>query len=314
MAEIDLSGIDPLRLAEVRRRIDILNRFGALKRPTGAQSDAFAAEMGTSKPQFYRLAKLWRLHKNPLLLCGGTRKPHRAQRTDGVTPAVKKIVSDVIEAMGSDARISKICREVAIRCERVGEAVPSRSGIWPYVMDARARGGQQTEGPRRIVLGRVWAKVPTLHEGTTFFPEILLACELPSRRIVGFDISVDPARIADPALALAMAFTAHQDLREGVEIVMDAGDAIAVRDVYMHWVGSEPQPMSHFTTGILSRSLGRRLAEMPILYRPTIASTERLLKSKINSPVSGADAIEHIKLSIGRHNDPLPSHPSDYGV
>jgi hypothetical protein len=41
MKEVDLSGIDPLRRDEVRRRIGILQRYLALKSPTKADAEHF---------------------------------------------------------------------------------------------------------------------------------------------------------------------------------------------------------------------------------------------------------------------------------
>ena len=46
MKELDLSGVDPLRRNEVRRRIEILNRHVALTAPSTAVAKAHAAQMG----------------------------------------------------------------------------------------------------------------------------------------------------------------------------------------------------------------------------------------------------------------------------
>ncbi|WP_137864595.1 MULTISPECIES: hypothetical protein [unclassified Sphingomonas] len=73
MKEVDLSGIDPLRRDEVRRRIGILQRYLALKSPTKADAEHHAKQIGIGVQQFYRLAKVWRIKGEPEAVGAGTR-------------------------------------------------------------------------------------------------------------------------------------------------------------------------------------------------------------------------------------------------
>lgn len=58
MGELDLSGVDPLRWPEIRRRVAVLQSFAALDRPRAADRQAHAAQLGVGVAQFMRLFTL----------------------------------------------------------------------------------------------------------------------------------------------------------------------------------------------------------------------------------------------------------------
>ena len=79
MEELDMSGVDPLRYAEMRRRIAVINEFVAIEHTPKAVREAFAARLGIGEKQFMRLVATWRALGDKLLLAadciGGGPKP-----------------------------------------------------------------------------------------------------------------------------------------------------------------------------------------------------------------------------------------------
>lgn len=305
MHELDMSGVDPLRHAETLRRIAILRRYVSLTRPSAKQTEAHAVELGMSRSQFYRLAKAWRLHKDPRLIAGGSERGSKRNRVDGVSDEAKAIVADVIDELGADARQADIVRLASEHCGEAYVPSPSRGALWTYVMDARSDGGQHPSLARpEIIVGRIWAKVPSRHGDDIVFPQISLVLELPSRRILGTDLSFDPDAPPRSSRALARALDRFSIDAQAV-LIMDEGDAAHLRAEAPTLLAGRPAPVVRPPANLLSKFLGRRVGGMAIIYRPNMASTERLLRSQINSPAEPDIAAQHIERAIKRHNAAL---------
>jgi len=304
MKDIDLSGVDPLRRREARRRVEILNRFLAIDSPTTADAARHAEEIGIGVPQFYRLAKAWRIHRDPGSVGAGKVGTRRTRR-DGIDPLAKSIVSAVIADVGADAPHEEISIEVVRRCEAAGVRPPSRGVLWTYVMDCRATSPINTGQPRRVVLGRVWAKLPTRHAEDEIFPEMVLALLLPDRLILGTDISCNPARKASASLALARAFASMSTNFSPVEVLVEAGDADEVAPVHLGRLGTMPQPYKASVSRLLSANLGRRIGGLGLLYRQHTAKTGRLLSARSTSAIECELAIAEIERSVLAHNEVL---------
>ena len=301
MSELDLSGIDPLRRGEVRRRIGVLDRYLAIKRPTRADAERHAGEIGIGVAQFYRLAKAWRLHSKPQMVGVGERGRPRTRR-DGVPEKSRSIVVEVIGERGADAKLADLLREVARRCEAAGTVTPSRGALWTYVMDARATSPIRTNEPRRIVVGRVWAELPTLHGDGNMFPEVTIAMLLPERTIIGSDVSLDPGKRGSAALALARAFATMGDVPADLQVEVSAADREEVLPVHLARLGREPLLGGRSTGTTIASNLGRMVGGLRILHRPHTANPDRLLAARSVAPLDGDTAGTEVDRAIRRHN------------
>ncbi|WP_294293737.1 hypothetical protein [uncultured Sphingomonas sp.] len=304
MSELDLSGIDPLRRDEVRRRIEVLDRYLAIKHPKRTDAQRHADEIGIGIAQFYRLAKTWRLHRKPQMVGAGERGRPRTRR-DGVPPKSRSIVAEVIDELGADAKLADLLREVARRCEAAGTVTPSRGALWTYVMDSRATSRIRTDEPRRIVVGRFWAELPTVHGGGTMFPEVAIALLLPKRTITGTDISLDPGKRASAALALARAFATMGDVPADLQVEVSVADREEVLPVHLARLGREPVRAGRSTGTTIVGNLGRMVGGMRIRHRPHTANPERLLAARAVAPLDRDAAGAEVEHAIRRHNTAL---------
>ena len=83
MNEIDFTGIEPLRLAEAKRRAAIVEEYISKEKRSVAEADEFAKRMGVSRPQFYVIARAWRIYRDPARLgLKGGKGPKQGARLD----------------------------------------------------------------------------------------------------------------------------------------------------------------------------------------------------------------------------------------
>lgn len=263
-------------------------------------AERYAEEIGISVAQFYKLARVWRMHRNPKLVGAGRRGEKRIRR-DGISPEAKRIVAEAVDEIGAAAGHEIIYREVIRRCEEVGITPPSRGSVWTFVMDRRATSPAQ-DGPTGILVGRLWPRLPTIQSGKVVFPEVVIAMRLPQRVILGLDISTDPDRKPSAAVALARAFDGMGTIEEGLQVFVEAGDVEDITVVHVARLGHEPKPARTSVSRMLSESLGRVVGGMEIAHRKQNARVERLLQARSNNPLSGDAAVAEIERAVATHN------------
>lgn len=309
MSNLDLRGVDPLRHQEVKRRIKVIKDYLAIARPTASQTAAHAGQLGIGIPQFYRLVRSWRLHESPSQLAGAGARGRPRKRKDGVPAESRSIVDATIADMGADARQKDIFRTILERCATAGVEQPSRGAVWTYVMDARSGAASLASGPARLLVGRCWAKLPTLGDKGATFPEMAVCVLLPQRRVIGLDVSCEGR--ASAARALALAFAALGEAGAQTDVIINAGDSAEARDVHFARLGRDPPVSARSTSQALSRALGRSIAKLGILHRRHTASVERLLKTPKNQAVDCAEAKRQIEVAVAEHNAGLSPSGKD---
>ena len=65
-----MTGVDPLRLGEVRRRVAVVKSYLALEEPTDAHRKDHAEQLGLSVNQFLALVRAWREHGRAVAMSG----------------------------------------------------------------------------------------------------------------------------------------------------------------------------------------------------------------------------------------------------
>ena len=129
MIEPDLSGIDPLRLQEARRRVAAIEQYLMLSSPRTADANAHAAGVDLSRWQFLRLVRVWREHRDARLLVIGKRG--RATRPYSIDARAAEILEEVIGVTGGRADLAVVAVEVERRCASEGILPPARATIRP---------------------------------------------------------------------------------------------------------------------------------------------------------------------------------------
>ena len=325
MDEPDLSGIDPLRVPEARRRIAAIDAYLKLPDPTSADTQRFAETIGLSRVQFGRLARVWRDHCDARLLVIGRRgAANRKYNVDGVAIDISNAV---ISEAGVGTTLAAVAPEIERRCAEAGISPPARSTIYNYVRAARATAIQPAEGPPRIVVGRMWFHLPVAGLPADAMPTLLAAMMLPERIVVAHELSLDPAnppRIGALIEALAAERAAGAAPRP---LLLDPDDRrIAAGALESAGLG-RTRSHDRSVQSELSKALSGRLGPLAVIHRRGSArpGTKRVM-SRQDEPIPAAQVRDTIQQAINAHNaatlverpafelGPLASDRSPHGV
>lgn len=183
MNEIDFTGIEPLRLAEAKRRAAIVEEYISEEKRSVAETDEFAKRMGVSRNQFYVIARAWRIYRDPTRLgLKGGKGPPRGVRLD---TRANDILEEELESADD---LKRLINTVQQRCNEEGI-----KQIHPNTIRHRFRQKQVMtpflDGPPRILISRAWFIVPTEQPITGMPPMLVMATLIPERRIVSHRLS-----------------------------------------------------------------------------------------------------------------------------
>lgn len=277
-ADLDMSGVDPLRYAEMRRRIAVIREFVATERPPKAVRETFAARLGVGEKQFMRLVSTWRAlgdQARAAHLDGATGgKGGQRERRGGLSAEARAVVAEVITDIGSDASLAATLAEVRRLAAERAMRPPGRSSIWNLLMEARSQGAPSRQEPG-IVTGVVFAKLPVVAGVKTVYPEIVLAVRSPDGAILEYEVTTG----AEDAGVTSVLLRRSPCVRDG-DIVVEDEDGQR-----------------------LGALLGRRIAGIGIIHHPSLASpAAALVRSRRDSPISPRDARRLIALAVEEHN------------
>lgn len=299
MNDLDLSGVAPMRWHEMRRRVAAVRNYLALERPSKSDHEDAARRIGLSIDQFDRLVRSWRIHSDPARLDGaGNLAPTRTrrERSDGLPEDVRNIIRLAIAEVGHDAAAKTVYDTVKHLCEESGFDVPSNNLVWTRLMETRSVAGAPAASGPEIVVGRIWLQLPVSRSfdgGELRRPELLVAVQLPEKRIVGHssdfllgrppvfeDLAIDPP----PEVPVRVA---PRDMGS-----IDVADRKAVR------------PDRRANTR-LARILGTSIGGLSIAFRLPRTPATKLLTNKLDSELTMVDAELAIDHAIRRHNEQL---------
>lgn len=146
--QLDWSTVPEERREEIRRRIEIIDRYLAITRPTPEDRALAIADMGVSKTMFRVLVTSWRRTRDPAKMAGSQRSS-RGRAGRRLRPEVDAIVREVISHLGPDAPDKRILDEVARRCSAAALPTPSRDTVQHRRLQALvARNADGEDGPR----------------------------------------------------------------------------------------------------------------------------------------------------------------------
>ena len=311
MTEPCFSGIDPLRLPEVRRRIAALNRYLALPEPNTADAVRFGKSIGLSRWQFQRLAAVWRNHRDPRLVFNG--RHGRSKRDYGIAPRATEIAEEVIAQARENDTVTAISIEIEARCAAESVAPPSRPTIWSYVRKARAEA--PASGPPRVVIGRMWFHLPIKGKAPEAMPMLLAAVLLPEGKVVAYRISTDPLvppPVAELVAELAAARTGRAPARK---LRIDADDRRAADRALVEAGLNSVRADGRSVQKDLSRSLGGRLGPLVALYRRSRARpATRKPSTRLEQPLESADVVSAVEDAIATYNASSPSPMPEFDI
>jgi hypothetical protein len=132
---IDWNVIPEGRRAEVRRRVEIVDRYLALPNPSPEDRARAMAAIGVGKATFQSLVTTWRRTRDPTQVAGARRSPGPGGRR--LQPEVEAILAEILCAVGASAGEAHVLDEVTRRCLAAALPVPSRETIQERCRRAR---------------------------------------------------------------------------------------------------------------------------------------------------------------------------------
>jgi hypothetical protein len=295
--ELDLSDIDPLKWAEARRRVGVIKRYLAIPRPTGADRDRHAAELGLQTGQFYNLVRAWREHRKASVLTYGARKASRPSRSrrGGVDPQAREIARAVIADLGRDAPIRLIETATVERCATEGVKPPSRGTMRLLAKEAGVfPGDMPTTG---IFVARTFVRLPTILDGAIELPAAVLAAEAPGGRILALALA-EPG--SDDAIdRIAEAIRARLD-GSGLPVAATEADADLL-EAALPGISCvrETNPVIDL---MLASTVGRRVGHIELRVRRPTTGPKPVMQSVRDVALSQEDAELALNIAVANHN------------
>ena len=299
MIRPEISGVNPMRLREVERRIGVLESFIAIEHPTQADKEAHALRLGIGARQFEVLLAAWRREGRggSLPTSGASRGKTRAGGPRRLPKESLEVAHRVLEALGSDETLAKAAQEVWAACGRARTPKPSRSTIFNLMMKVRNDvGGRGPDAPASTgtVVARCHLRMPVLDDGALVMPEIALAVARSNGAVLAAELSPGPESamldlIDRPEPPFERLVVADDMTDNGSE---RPGCAIAVQTV-----------PSRTARRMLARAIGRGLGDVGLIYDIGRAMPpERLLTTRFDQPLSWEQAAEVLRDRLARHN------------
>lgn len=301
--DIDLTGVDPARWPEIRRRVAILEEFALLRRPPAEVRQHFAQRIGLSVSQFMHLARVWRNGKCAADITGA-RSRIDGQKSRRIPLRSVEIMREVIDDLGVVARRKDVLSEVVSRCESERIKPPSNSTVSNMLAEARAAANDEVDLEPEMLIDEISIKLPVITDKDIVMPRVLVAFILPQRRIVAAEISCDQKR---PTSTARLMKAIQEESSDG---------GLPLRLRAPHCAASEREAIGALSrdksVGLpaLGRILGNTLGDLKIIYQASKARPgSRLVDARHAAPIGPEDAERAIRRAINTHNAKVPDLP-----
>lgn len=301
MEDIDLSGVDPTRWPEIRRRVEILDEYCTIPERSQRSRRAFAQRLGLGEAHFSYLAQIWRERRNPADL-PGAQAHHQPKPGNRLPVASTNIARDVIADLGAMARRRDVLVEVTRRCAEAGIVAPSNATITNMLAAARAQLDQPTTFEPEILIDSCAAKLPAAHGEGVILPRLLVAVQLPERVIVAYEMSLDPA--VAPSVEGLMSRLRAAGAPEGQPMRIRAPH---LGDIEQAAIGAIVPPGRPAGLPTLPQLLGPAIGGVGIVFQLSRAKpAERLAKVRNVTALSAQDVRTAIDHAVAAHNGRRP--------
>ncbi|MDR6115058.1 MULTISPECIES: hypothetical protein [unclassified Sphingomonas] len=294
MEELDMSGVDPLRRAEVRRRIGVIKDFIGIAKPNDADRKSHADRLDLSVGQFLALVRAWKEYRRPSAISGSGFTKGKERRTGPrhLAAEVKRAARHVVAGLDAALTLNQTVAAVNDALAEQGLNAPSRSTIWNMVMDARRDRVVKTADDV-VLVSRCWIRLPiAASDGAMSYPELVLAVRPSTGAIIAASMGTDeqvPARMAAAVLEVA------RDAEIRVEN--------ALADPFELAGARVTRLLSHNGRRELARALGRGFGQMRIVYQPARAvDPAEVLRNTKDQPLTAKDARDVVADLLLRHN------------
>lgn len=291
---LDLSGVDPLRREEVRRRVSVVKAFLALPAPGDADRRRHAEALNLSSNQFMALVRAWREHQRASSVAGSgsTRGNPRSIGPRHLREDVRRVAEGAVAHLRPGATLSEATKAVANLCVEAGLAAPCKATVAKMLREKR-RGQSLPEEKGVVVAGRCWLRLPVTIGAGIAMPQIAIAVRAEDGVVLAATMSEDPLRhIAVAAVAANM---------PGLTLVNIDSEMLAELPAVAGGIGCLSSPA--IVRRHLARILGDGIEGVRLVYKAGAqARPERLLRARKDVPLSHCDAMAVIRTAIDSSN------------
>lgn len=297
--EIDLTGVDPARWPEIRRRVAILDEYVKLWRPAEEIRKEYAKRMGVALSTFMAIARIWRENRSASAI-PGARASNSLPTARRIDPMSVEIMQEAIADLGPSSRRVDVLKEVQRRCVVAGVAKPSNSTITNLLDKMRSTANATTDFAPEILIDECAVKLPAVHDGDIYMPHVLVAVALPQGTIVAADIGDGPD---DPPSVARLA--------ERLEEALPAtGDRLPIRAPHLDSMERAVIGATDAANPTLRRVLGAKLDGLGLVFQESKARpTNTLVRSRNSSTLGKEDVHRAIWSAIEAHNAARPTLP-----
>lgn len=300
--DLDLSDVDPLKWAEVRKRVDVVRRYLALPHPTGADRDQHAAELGLRTGQFYNLVRAWREHRQPSALTLGVRKTGRPSRSrrGGVDPLAREIARNAIDELGRDAPVRTLESVTVTRCLAAGVRPPSRGTIR---LLAKEGGASAIDAPATgIFVARTFVRLPMIVDGNIALPAAAVVAESPGGRVLDFVLTEPEGYDGFDRIIAAVRSRLAED---PLPVTATAGDACLLeRNLSDLRCRRETIPAIGL---LLASTVGTRVGHIELRSRRPRLGAGAVMQSARDVALSAEDSQKALESAMINHNRAIES-------
>ena len=208
---VDLSGIEPERRGEVRRRLNALAEYELS--PGRENAERLAATLGLGAAQFYNLARAWRTLRDPAAIAGGSRPRNRQVQIEAIQA---KLLDDAMSSL-PDGMPEQLIHKAEQQARTGGITMPSSDKMKRYIHANRIR-----KLPTQLAKLGDWivdhtvVEIPVVNRETA--PQRPLATAVIDSRlnsIIAVDLSLGLPSVPKIAAVLIRAIGLHSDENVG---------------------------------------------------------------------------------------------------
>lgn len=291
----DLTEVDPLRLAEVRRRIEVIEAYlAAGDHGPEARLEA-ARRVGVGPPQFMNLVRAWQAGRTPgaLSSAGGRVSKPRGVRAGGLPPTTREAAEEALKRLPADASHKDAVAAVFRLCDRRRTRRPSTSMV-AYLRKSIRQRIAARGGSTDIVVARAVAALPVEARDRLLLPELALAVRIGDGAVLAAGVDLGDGMPAGFGRALTR-------LNAGGATVTSGPDDAAAADAIL---AARHRSVSRFSAGrLLAKALGGGIGSVALGYNPRSSLTPAsLLQADADRPLTRLDAVDVLTTALAEHN------------
>lgn len=298
--DVDMAGVDPLRLRETRRRIAVVKSYIILEAPTDNDRTRHAAELRLSVNQFLALVRLWREYgRASAISCAGAAKGTPRPNGPRNLPAQsKEIAAQILATLKPATSLVDAVRVITEQCAERAVRAPSRNTVWNMMMEQRRTSGHP--GREGLVVSRCHVKLPVEINGQLAFPELTLALDTLTGAVLVAAMEHDNETA--PAIAAAI-----RRMRPDIVPIIDADVAPAI-EAHTNSRLLRVKPSSARTE--TAKVLGRGFGTLNLLYqRGRSVKPADMLRSRKDAALTMDEARRIVAEQLTAHNASRGAQP-----